>query len=126
MVRRDAIAQHGQFPCRHKIDHRARIRRHALEIGGMLDIGRHRVPIIGQRFVGFDRLPFRRSCEDIAISAAKHFRGQGFGHSISHFLLGRPDILQKNRLTVTALTQGLGGDIAIKTAGQSIGHDQRR
>ena len=42
------------------------------------------------------------------------------------FLVGRPDVLQKDRLAIVALTQRGGGDVLADIAEQRVGDHQRR
>jgi hypothetical protein len=56
----------------------------------------------------------------------EHLGGDVLLHSRSHFLGGRPDVLEEHVFAGLVFAERLGGKVEIDTAGQRVGHDQRR
>ena len=76
---------------------------HALEIGRVLHVGGAGVPAVGVALGGdVDRLPLLRPLEHVAVALLEHLARDDAVDGVRHLLLGRPDVLQVDRLAVLA------------------------
>ena len=102
------------------------VMRQALEIGRVLHIGRTAVPAIGLAALDGDPCQLLVALEHVGVAAEEHLRRDHLADDVGDFLVGRPDVLEIDRLAVAAGAERLGGDVDVERAGERIGDDQRR
>ena len=125
MVGGDHIAEQRQHPRAVDIADRARIARHAFEIGRVLNIGRCRRPIVCLAVGRLHRLPFLIALEHIGIFLLERGTGDRRLHQYRNLGIAGPDIAQINR-AMGADAKRFGRDINVHIARQRIGHHQWR
>ena len=128
--RRDVVGGHrvaelGQHPGAGDVRHRNRLRRHAVEVRGLADVGRFRVPLEGLALRGGQRLPPLAAVEDVGVAGREHLLVDRGGHRLLDLLRVRPDVLEEDVGAVGVLTQRLGLEVEVHRAGQRVGDHQR-
>ena len=116
------IAQHSRS---RNIGHRRRRLRHVLEVRRILHVGRFVVP--GERLAlgNFQSAPLRVAAEHIFIGLLEQIAGNELRQNVGHFLRGRPDVFEEDRLAF-AIAQRLVINIHVDATGQGKRHHQRR
>ena len=120
------VAKERQHPGRlYRLDRR-NLRRHALEERRLLDVSGVRIPLVEISSGNLKPLPHLVSFFDVGVFLFVHFGLDGLPDSLLDLLLGRPDILQVDRLAVRIVGQRLRSQVDVHTPGQRIRYHQRR
>src|SRR5690606_30389659 len=122
----DAVAEQSEDARTLHVGDFARLPRHVLEIGRVLDIGAAAVPAIDLAGRGAELAPLLRPFEHVGVARAEHFRRHELADRLRDLLVGRPDVAQIDVLPVRPLAERLPGQVLLQAAGQRIGHDKRR
>ncbi len=122
----DRVAQLGQDAGAGDVGDRGRVHLHALEVRGLADVGGLGVPLEG--VAGRDRqgLPLGVAREDVAVGLVEHVLADGVRHDVVDLGLGRPDVLEVDRVAVLVDAQGVLGDVHLHGAREGVRDDQRR
>jgi hypothetical protein len=116
VVGRDAVAQQrDRAGALDRIEAR-RLGRHALEVGGTLDVRRLGIPRVAVSLGHRERIPVVVAVEHLAIAASEHVRLDRPLDGLAHLALRGPDVAQAN----TALER-LADDVDVHPAGERVG-----
>ena len=126
MVRRDAVAQHGQHARAVNVFNRSRLPRHAFEIRRILDVGGRGIPRVQLAFRHRHLAPFLGPGEHVAVLFAEHSRSHRRAHGLLDFRGRRPDFAQIDRLALRVAPQRFAGHVEVHASGQRVRHHQRR
>src|SRR5262249_52944809 len=122
----DRVAQLREDTGTGDVGDRGRLHLHALEVRGLADVRRLRVPLEGVAGGDRQRLPLGVTGEDVPVGLVEPALGDGVGHDVGDLGLGRPDVLQVDRVAVLVGAQGVPGDVHLHGAREGVRDDQRR
>ncbi len=122
----DRVAELGQDAGAVDVRDRGGLHRHALEVRGLADVGRLRVPLEGVALRDGQRLPLGVAREDVGVGLVEHVLADGVRHDVVDLGLGRPDVLKVDRLAVLVDAERVLGDVDLHGAGDGVRDDQRR
>ncbi len=107
----DRVAELGQDAGALDVGDRGGLHRHALEVRGLADVGRLGVPLEGVALRDGQRLPLGVAREDVGVGLVEHVLADGVRHDVVDLGLGRPDVLEVDRLAVLVDAERVLGDV---------------
>ena len=127
--RRDVIGRHRVTQQREHsgtgdvVDRRG-FGRHTVEVRGLANVGRLRIPVEGVARRCGQAAPALVTGEHIGVAADEHLPVDRGGDGVVDFLLGGPDVMQENVVAVRVGAQRIGLEVEVHRPGDSVGDHQ--
>ncbi|MPL73108.1 hypothetical protein SDC9_18901 [bioreactor metagenome] len=122
----DHVAEHREDAGRLHVRDHARFLGHAAEIGRVLDVGRLRRPVVGFPLGGLHALPVGVALEHVGVFRKEGLAGHASLDELGDLGVGRPDVLEIDRLAVLRGGDRLARQVDVHVAGDRIGDHERR
>ena len=103
----DAVAQDRQGAGPADLRDRLGLGRHPDEVRGVLDVGRGVVPLVEVALRHRQRVPVLVALEDLAVLLVEHLGADRLQDRVLDLALGRPDVLEVDRLAARVVAQRL-------------------
>ncbi len=103
-----------------------RLERQPFEERRVADVGRVVVPLEPLARRARQRSPSVVAVEHVRVLGPEHLRLHRLQHRLLDFALGRPDVLQKDRLAVAIRAERFRRQVDLHLPGERVRHDERR
>ena len=123
----DRVAEERQDAGAAHVLKRGRLAAHALEEGGIANVGGVRIPVVETSLFGQRQgFPVFVAVEDVGIALAVHRRLERRGDRVPDLFRRGPEVGEEDRPAVGALAQRLVVEVDVDASGEREGHDEHR